>query len=274
MADLLTSPATLVFIDTLNFQNAIMYLGREALGSIWVKIAVTMGMWGIASLCSVMFLRSRFFRKQPSYAKFLTLWGVLSTAIFAAYKNIISKSAADEGIALVSVWAGPTNGVSRVDVVATGGNPEPMWYRNSTDETWIKGVEDGWTLEYAESDGTTYAIGWVHASAEDEVTAYNMWYFGENPPAIEIVEQGGVTIEGFAVCGRYIRISWRIDEEVELADGAVVTVECATDIGDGVEVWQTVFKDAAPVHTPMSWQCDGFHLDKTTKWRVKLEVSE
>lgn len=274
MDDLLTSPATVIFLDTLNVQNGLMYLGHEVIGSIWAKIAVAAVMWAAGSWFCIRFLRSDFYRKQTRVMKFMLLWGVISSTLFATYKNILSKSASDDDITLVSVYAGPTNGVSRVDVVSTGGGPSPMWYRNAKDETWIKGVDNGWTLDYAEFDGTAFRVGWVHSSTNDEVTAYNMWYFGDHPPAVEIVEQGGLHITGFAVCGNYIQITWKIDADVELPEGSEVSIECVNDIGDGIEAWVTAWTDNAPTHMPTSWRHEGFHLDRTTKWRVRLEVPE
>lgn len=274
MDSLLTSPATQIFLDTLTLQGQIEYLAGEVTASVWSMVAVAVSMWALASVLAVRFFRSGFYRRQSRMGKAVTLLGVMSMTVYAGYKNITTKAAADEGISLVSVMAGPTNGVSRVDVVATGGSPEPMWYRNTKDQMWIKGTEDGWTLDYADSDGTEFRFGWTHPSTNDSVTAYNMWYFGENPPAVEVVEEGGVTIVGFAVCGNWIKITWKIDDEVEIPEGSKISVEYANVLGDNIEAWVTLNTLMNPTHNPTMFTYEGFHLDRTTKWRVRLEVQE
>lgn len=274
MDSLLTSPATQVFLDTLTVQGQVQYLAKEAASSVWVMIAVAVSMWAFASVLIIRFFRSGFYRRMSAAGKAVTLLGVATMTAYAGYKNITTKSAADEGITLVSVMAGATNDVSRVDVVATGGGPEPMWYRNTKDQTWIKGTDDGWTRDYAEFNGTEFRVGWTHPSTNDSVTAYNMWYFGDNPPAVEVIEEGGVTIVGFAVCGNWIKITWKIDDGIELPTGSTVSVEYANVLGDNVEAWVTLHTVTNPSHLPTMFTYEGFHLDRTTKWRVRLEVQE
>lgn len=269
----LTTSAVELFVDTLNYQNGLMYLGEQICSPLWVKMLIVAAMVAIAGCFAVKVVKSRFFRNSPRFMKALIVWGIMSTTLYAGWKSIIDKSAADSGTSLAEVYAGPTNGMSRVHVKAYGGKPEPMWYRNTKDQTWIKAVDDGWMLDYALDDGNLHERQWMHTSTNDAVTAWHMWYFGENPPAVEIVEQGGVVITGFAVSGRSVKVTWEIKNHVELLGGSVVTVEYAT-VKDGNDVWTTVFTDNAPVHGERSMLSTGFYLDRITKWRVRLEVPE
>ena len=267
-------PATALFVDTLNYQRGLLYLGSEVCASPWMEALIICAMDGILLSFVYAVLHYDFYRNGSRFRKFMIVWGLVCGTLYAGYKNIIDKSAADDGITLAEVYAGATNGVSRIDVKAFGGVPEPVWYRNTKDQTWIKATDEGWSLDYAIDDGNMHVRGWVHPSTNDSVTAYNMWYFGSNPPAVEIIEQGGVTITGFSVSGRAVQITYEISDDVELYPGSVLTIESCTDIGDGIVAWQTEYVDEAPKHGKRSVGKTGFRLRHKTIWRVRLEVPE
>ena len=274
MDHFLIEPATALFVDTLNYQRGLLYLGCEVCASPWTKALVVCAMAGIllTFVCGV--LRSRFYRNGSRFRKAMIVWGIFCSVAYAGYKSIIDKSAADDGITLTEVYAGAINGVSRIDVKAFGGIPEPVWFRNAKGQSWIKATDEGWFIDHAIDDGNMHVRGWVHPSTNDSVTAYNMWYFGNNPPAVEIVEQGGVTITGFSISGRAVQITYEISDDVELYPGSVLTIESWTEIGDGIAGWQTEFEDNAPKHGKRSIGKTGFRLRHKTIWRVRLEVPE
>ena len=160
--------------------------------------------------------------------------------------------------------------IATIDFVASGGDPAPMWYRQATSNDWTLATADGWQAVRADISGGIYTRVWEHSGTNAELTAWNMWYFGENPPAVEITETGGVSIVSAAFTGKFARFEWKIDDEVEIRAGSRVMLQGRDSEND----WQTVSLDESPTHTHTSTTVYGFFLDRKTFWRVRLEVPQ
>ena len=274
----LTSPAVELFIDTLNYQNAMGYLANFYLLKVESHLAldILMVLGAVLSIVcfACMVCRWKHYKTASYKGKCLLMFCAMSLFVYGAVKNILSKSGSDDEITLVKAETENTNGFSRVYVESLDKPPEPMWYRNFKDQSWIKGVDNGWTLTTAIDDGNYYVREWRYPSDDKEVVNWNMWYFGENPPAVEIVEQGGIEIISFAASGRNVTLIYRIGPEVELSDKAVLTIECSETRMDGVDLWVPLAVNSSPVHGDCEYKFNGFYLDRATKWRVRLEVPE
>ena len=279
MEDILITPATAIFIDTLNFQNAFTYLvmGSPILPP-WFYPGFKAIMILLSLVCSglmaVLVTKWRVYRTSSQGMRILIMAVAMGMWHIGVTKSIINKASADDETTIIAADACVTNGVSRVYVEALNGKPEPMWYRNAKDQSWILATDDGWILMDALDEGNFHTREWTHSSTNKEVTAWNMWHFGENPPAVEIIESGGVHITGFKTSGKYVQITWKIDSSVELNDNSVLTIERADSIVDGSILWTTVLVERPPVHGERTYICPGFHLGKRTLWRIRLEVAE
>lgn len=258
----LSDPATQLFLDTLGLQGEIEYLLSET----WVRGVMIIVAAAFSAMVAVAIARSK--GTGDSKAALAAL--VVCCALIGATKSILTKSSSDDGVTLVSVEADVTNGLSRVTAVASGGDPAPMWYRQAASNDWTLATADGWQAVRVDISGGIYTRVWEHSGTNAELTAWNMWYFGENPPAVEITETGGVSIVSAAFTGKFARFEWKIDDEVEIREGSRVMLQGRDSEND----WQTVSLDESPTHMNTSTTVYGFFLDRKTFWRVRLEVPQ
>lgn len=206
----------------------------------------------------------------------LCLWFCAATYIgFTKFGSILPKSSADEGTTLVEVMAGETNGYSCVIAKATGLDPAPMWYRAAVSNDWTLATDDGWTETSADHTGDVYAREWRNPDTNAAVTAWAMWYFGQNPPAVELTVTGGVRVVGAVFSGRFVRFTWAVDEAVTLKEGSRLVIQ-NLDYADfsSPSAWNEIVVDESPSTNLTSTVINGFYLDRKTKWRLRLEVPQ
>lgn len=259
----LTDPATLLFVDTLNFQCAIKYLFMETCCRYVLPIAS-------AAFTGLLF--AALLRQRGVVNNKCAVFGlVLACTFIGATKNILSRSSSDEGIVLTAVDTSVDGGNSLVTAMATGGDPAPMWYRQAASNDWTLATADGWSAVSVDHTGNVFTRVWSHSGTNAEVTAWNMWWFGNNPPAVEITATGGVSIVAAAFTGKFARFEWKVDEEIELPAGSRVVLQ-GRDAD--VQTWDSLTLDDSPSHSNTVSVVNGFFLDRKTFWRVRLEVPQ
>lgn len=211
---------------------------------------------------------------RSTWRLILCLWFCAATYIgFTKIGSILSKSSSDEGSTLVEVMAGETNGYSCVIAKATGLEPAPMWYRTAASNEWTLATDDGWSLTSAAHEGDFYTYEWHNADTNDSVTAWNMWYFGQNPPAVELTVTGGVNLVGAVFSGRLVKFTWQIDEDVPLKPGSRLIIQ-NMDFSDNLPMWNEIVADESPTTNLTETAVYGFWLDRKTAWRLRLEVPQ
>lgn len=204
----------------------------------------------------------------------LCLWFCAATYIgFTKFASVLTKSSADEGTTLVEVMAGETNGYSCVIAKATGLDPAPMWYRMAASNDWVNATNDGWTATSVERVGNFYTREWRNADTNEAVTGWTMWYFGENPPPVEVIVTGGVNLLGAMFSGQCVRFTWQVDEDVPLKPGSRLVVQ-NMDHADSLPMWDEVVADESPTTNVTETVVYGFYLDRKTSWRLRLEVPQ
>lgn len=204
----------------------------------------------------------------------LCLWFCAATYVgFTKFGSILTKSSADEGTTLVEVMAGETNGYSCVIAKATGLDPAPMWYRMAASNEWVNATNDGWTATSVERIGNFYTREWRNADTNEAVTGWTMWYFGENPPPVEVIVTGGVNLLGAVFSGQFVRFTWQVDEDVPLKPGSRLVIQ-NMEHTDSLPMWDEVVADESPTTNVTETVVYGFYLDRKTSWRLRLEVPQ
>ena len=203
---------------------------------------------------------------------------ILSAVVFfsliagAVKFNLLFRSGADAGITLQSVIATNTNGTTRISATYTGGEIERMWYRNFVSNVWLSAESDGFTLVepvYLPEPGV-YSNEWTRN--ENEFTPFAMYWFGYDPPPVEVVSVGGVLIDAWRGSGRGVEVDWHIDETIEIKDGTRVVLEYGTA--------RTAFGEAADAELSPgggrsgTLSVQGWFVGFVTFWRLKLEVPQ
>ena len=181
--------------------------------------------------------------KRMSAVDKVVLSGLAGAAIIygGSKVDLRQRSSADDGVALVSVVAQNTNGVTRISEVYSDYITEPGVYSNA------------WTR------------------AEDEFTPFAMYWFGDNPPPVEVVAQGGVYIDAWRGSGLGVEVDWRVDDAIEIKAGTRLVLE----YGAG----RAAFGEAAtaaivPGSLEGTLTVEGWFVGFVTYWRLKLEVPQ
>ena len=219
------------------------------LGSMIVAVALVTAAAGTTRQLSAAFRQM----KWHSTA-ILAAAAVLAVLFGGSKTNLKARSSADNGITLVSVVAENTNGVTRISAVSTGGSAEPMYYRQSVSNDWTAATADGWMLEisaYVPEPGI---------------------YFGDHPPPVEVVTQGGVHIDAWRGSGRGVEVDWHIDEEIVIVDGTRIVLEYGAKnemLGEAAEA-----RLAPGSVRSGTLSVRGWFVGFATRWRLKLEIPQ
>ena len=193
--------------------------------------------------------------------------------IYGGHKvDLKSRSGADNGITITYAAADNTNGVTTVSATYYGEPLERMWYRNFASNVWISAESDGFTLEYSAylPEAGVYSNAWTRS--EEGFTPYAMYWFGDNPPPVEVVSVGGVYIDAWRGNGRGVEVDWHVDETIEVREGARVVLEYGAA--------RTAFGEAASAELSPgggrngTLAVQGWFVGFVTYWRLKLEVPQ
>ena len=195
---------------------------------------------------------------------------VLGTIYGGSKVEIKPRSSADEGITLQAVIAINTNGVTRIAATSTGASAQPMYYRDSTTNNWTLATADGFTHEYSGMVGGIYSNAW--SRAEEEFTPKAMYWFGDNPPPVEIIATDGIFLDAWRGTGRGVEVDWHIADDVEIADGSTVILEYAA----GNAAFETAAEQQLSPGGGRSgtMAVQGWFVGYATRWRLKLEVPQ
>lgn len=191
-----------------------------------------------------------------------------------ATKNIVNRFSSDEGITVtaaeINVATNDTDATTLVySYAGTNDVALPLYVRQSVSNEW-EHLDAAWNL-----DGRTYANGtntvtyYVQPPASN-VVPFAMYYVGDNPPPVEIEESGGVEILAFVMSSRAVEITYAVDGAMLRGSVGVVNVEMA----ERAAPWETMYTTNHVASVTNTIRGAGFFIDRTTRWRVRMEVGQ
>ena len=138
-------------------------------------------------------------------------------------------------------------------------NTIPVWVRHASSNEWSR-LEVTWT---------SIAATRAEFAMNGDETQWEQWFFGEEPPAVEIETQEGIEIVAFRVDSEHVYIEWTADEKLA---GATFQIQYRTGSRDSTSAagsWQTLETTEDTKIT-----IDRFTLDKFYEWRIAAEVED
>lgn len=202
-------------------------------------------------------------------------WACVIAAIIATIhggtKNILARFSADEGITVTSAeFTRATNDVEQTLLVYsyTGGTPtSPLWVRQTVSNEWEHlGAE--WQVDSRATVNGTNVVSLYVAPPASNYFPFAMYWVGDNPPPVEIEESGGVEILAFRMTSRFVEMTYAVDGAV--LHGKVGTVRVERSERDNVWIEDYATNHTSTVTNTLTGS--GFFVDRTTKWRVRMEV--
>lgn len=194
--------------------------------------------------------------------------------IYGGSKNILPRFSSDEGITITSATMEvATNDVDLTSLTYsyTGTNDVslPLWVRQSVSNEW-EHLGQEWLFDTRTyENGTNTCYYFVNPPASN-IVPYAMYYLGNDPPPVEIVESGGVEILAFSMTSKSVTITYAVDGEV--LRGKTGTLHVETCEADNIWMDSYTTNHAATVTNTITG--NGFFVGRTTKWRVRMEVSQ
>jgi len=194
--------------------------------------------------------------------------------IYGGAKNIISHFSSDAGITVTAATMNvATNDTDATTLVYsyTGTNDValPLWVRQSVSNEW-EHLGEEWALDVRTyANGTNTCCYSVQPPASN-IVPFAMYYVGNDPPPVEIVESGGVEILSFSMTSKAVTITYAVDGDVLRGKTGTLHVEtCETD-----SVWLDLYTTNHAATVTNTITGTGFFVGKTTKWRVRMEVGQ
>ncbi len=209
-------------------------------------------------------------RRVPGAARPAILLLAAFGTLHGAFKSIRQVATADEGVELVRAEVGVTNGLAMVVAAATNGIPAPAWYRRTETNDWTQlSAGSGWTAQTNALDGGAVEVAWTNPDTNAVPESAKMWHFGGNPPPVHVVVEGGVTLLAAAFDSRRVTLRYAVDMAVDISgQGVRVSVQCSANGRD----WTEAAAVDEVTHLPTTVVVAGFVLDRTSYWRIRLEV--
>ena len=205
----------------------------------------------------------------------LCLAAVAAVAIIhGGAKNIVNRFSSDEGITVtaaeINVATNDTDATTLVySYAGTNDVALPLYVRQSVSNEWEHlGAE--WNLDgRAYANGTNTVTYHVQPPASN-VVPFAMYYVGDNPPPVKIEESGGVEILAFVMSSKAVEITYAVDGAMLRGGVGVVNVEMA----ERAAPWETMYTTNHAASVTNTIRGAGFFIDRTTRWRVRMEVSQ
>lgn len=201
---------------------------------------------------------------------------VIATIIATIYggsKNILARFSADEGITVTSAeFTRATNDVEQTLLTYsyTGGTPtSPLWVRQTVSNEWEHlGAE--WQVDSRATVNGTNVVSLYVSPPASNYFPFAMYWVGDNPPPVEIEESGGVEIVSFNMSAQGVAITYAVDGSV--LHGKVGALAVETSQGNGP--WAVVHETNVAETVTNTFTQSGFFVDRTTRWRVRMEVEK
>lgn len=213
-------------------------------------------------------------RKIKPLEKAVAFVAIAAAIAYGGSKNIVSRFSSDAGIVVTAATINVATNETDATTLAysyTGTNDValPLWVRQSVSNEWAH-LGEAWTF-----DGRTYANGtntvnYSVAPPASNVVPFAMYYVGNDPPPVEIVESGGVKILGLAMSSKAVTITYAVDGNVLRGKTGQLHVErCGAD-----NIWLDLYATNHTATVTNTITGHGFFVGNTTKWRVRMEVEQ
>ena len=194
--------------------------------------------------------------------------------IYGGSKNILPRFSSDDGITVTSaVMDIATNDVDQTFLTYsyTGTNDVslPLWVRQSVSNDW-EHLGQEWLFDSrVYENGTNTCYYFVNPPASN-IVPFAMYYVGNDPPPVEIVESGGVEIRSFSMTSKSVTIVYAVDGSVLHGRTGRLFVEKS----EADNIWMEMYSTNHVSGVTNTLVGTGFYVGKTTKWRVRMEVSQ
>lgn len=237
----------------------------------WATLAVFILGVGVAAWC-VCVLARKLLRVMRHGAAIVAVAAV--AILYGGAKNIRTRFSSDAEItvteATINIATNETDATTLVySYTGTNDVALPLWVRQNVSNEWEHlGAE--WTLDGRTYAGGTNTVNYSVAPPASNVVPFAMYYVGNNPPPVEIVESGGVEILGFAMTSKAVTITYAVDGAV--LRGKVGQLHVETSIADNV--WADLYATNHTATATNTITGAGFFVGRTTKWRVRMEVEQ
>lgn len=200
----------------------------------------------------------------------VAIWAV----IHGGTKNILARFSADEGVTVTAAeFTKATNDVdcTYLTYSYTGTDAAlPLWVRQSVSNEWAHLGAEWYYDDRIYANGTNTVCWFVNPPDATNVVPYAMYWIGDNPPPVEIEESGGVEIVNFFMSAQGVMITYAVDGSVLHGKVGALGIE----MSQTNNVWNTVHATNVTETVTNTFTRSGFFVDKTTRWRVRMEVEQ
>ncbi len=205
-------------------------------------------------------------------------WACVLAAVVAVIhggsKNIIQRFSSDGGIEVTSaVMDIATNDVDQTFLTYsyTGTNDVslPLWVRQSVSNDW-EHLGQEWVFDSRVYENGTNTCHYFVDPPASNIVPFAMYYVGNDPPPVEIVESGGVEILSFCMTSKAVTITYAVDGTVLRGKPGTLHVERSETDNVWIDLYTTNHADTVT----NTLTGTGFFVGRTTKWRVRMEVEQ
>lgn len=213
-------------------------------------------------------------RKVKPIEKAVALVAVSVAIAYGGAKNILPRFSCDAGIAVteatLNVATNDTDATTLVySYAGTNDVALPLWVRQSVSNEWDHLGEE-WVFDVRTYANGTNTVAYFVQPPASNVVPFAMYYVGNDPPPVEIVESGGVKILAFAMTSKAVTITYAVDGDVLRGKTGMLHVEKS----EADNVWYDLYTTNHAETVTNTLTGTGFFVGRTTKWRVRMEVGQ
>lgn len=214
------------------------------------------------------------FLKMTLLDKAVALLSVSVAVVYGGSKNLRPRFSCDSGIvvteATLNVATNDTDATTLVySYAGTNDVVLPLWVRQSVSNEW-EHLGEEWVFGARTYANGTNTVEYFVQPPASNVVPLAMYYVGNDPPPVEIVESGGVKILAFSMTSKAVTITYAVDGTVLRGKPGTLHVETSEKDNVWIDLYTTNHAETVTntlTHT-------GFFVGRTTKWRVRMEVGQ
>ena len=213
-------------------------------------------------------------RKLSPIEKAVALVAVSVAIVYGGSKNILPRFSCDAGIevteATLNVATNDTDATTLVySYAGTNDVVLPLWVRQSISNEW-EHLGEEWVFGARTYANGTNTLEYFVQPPASNVVPFAMYYVGNDPPPVEIVESGGVKILAFSMTSKAVTITYAVDGTVLRGKPGTLHVETS----EKDNVWINLYTTNHAETVTNTLTSTGFFVGRTTKWRVRMEVGQ